>query len=236
MKSFDKNITVISLGGSLIVPRHIDWKFLKEFRNLIVSEMKKGGRFCIITGGGYAAREYIEAASKVTRLTKDDKDWLGIHATRMNAHLIKTLFLKYAHPRINKNPRTKADLTRHFAKGEKMMVAAGWRPGWSTDYVATILAKRLGAKTLINLSNIKYVFDKDPNKFKDAKVIKKINWKDFRKIVGNKWDPGANFPFDPVASKLAQEISLEVIITEGRDLKNLKSIFEGEKFIGTVIR
>jgi uridylate kinase len=230
------NIIVISLGGSLIVPKYIDWKFLKKFRELIISEIKKGKRFAIITGGGYAAREYAQAANKVTKLTRNDQDWLGVHATRLNAHLIKTIFRKYANPRINKNPRTKEDLTKSFEKGEGIMVAAGWRPGWSTDYVATIIAERLGAKKLINLSNIKYACDKDPKKFKDAKIIKEINWKNFRKIVGNKWDPGLNMPFDPVASKLAQKNNLEVIITEGKNLKNLKNILEEKKFQGTVIK
>jgi uridylate kinase len=236
MAKAKNDILVISLGGSLIVPKHIDWEFLRAFRQLIVSEIKKGRRFAIITGGGYAAREYAQAASKVTRLTKDDQDWLGIHATRMNAHLVKTVFRAYAHPRINKNPRTKEDLRVHFAKGEGIMVAAGWRPGWSTDYVATIIANRLGARTLINLSNIKYVCDKDPKKYKDARIIKEIAWNDFRKIVGNKWDPGMNLPFDPVASKLAEEIGLKVIIAEGKNLKNLKNILEGKRFKGTVIK
>lgn len=230
-----KNPIIISLGGSLIVPKHVDWRFLKEFRKVIVNEIKKGKRFVIITGGGYAAREYQQSANKVVKLTRDDSDWLGVHATRMNAHLIKTIFRKYAHPRINKNPRTKADLSRHFAKREGIMVAAGWRPGWSTDYVATILAKRLGAKTLINLSNVKYAYDKDPKKFKKAKPVKKINWKDFRKIVGGRWDPGLNMPFDPVASKLAQDLGLKVIICDGKNLKNLQKIFKGEKFVGTEI-
>lgn len=230
------NIIVISLGGSLIVPHHIDWKFLKKFRELIISEIKKGKRFAIITGGGYAAREYAQAANKVTNLTKEDQDWLGIHATRLNAHLIKTIFRKYANPRINKNPCTKENLTNHFANGEGIMVAAGWRPGWSTDYVATIIAERLGAKKLINLSNIKYAYDKDPKKFKDAKIIKEINWENFRKIVGNRWDPGLNMPFDPVASKLAEKNKLEVIIAEGKNLKNLKNILKKKKFIGTVIK
>lgn len=230
------NITIISLGGSLIVPRHIDWQFLKKFRELIISEIRKGKKFAIITGGGYAAREYAQAANKITKLTKDDQDWLGIHATRLNAHLIKTIFRNYAHPRINKNPRTKADLSEHFARGEKIMVAAGWRPGWSTDFVATIIAQRLGAEKLINLSNIKFVYDKDPNKFSDAKKIEKISWKDFRKIVGNKWDPGMNLPFDPIASQLAQKINLEVVIAEGKNITNLKNILDDKKFQGTVIK
>lgn len=230
------NPTVISLGGSLIVPEKIDWKFLKNFKKLIVSRIKKGEKFIIITGGGGTAREYQNAASKVTKLTNDDRDWIGIHTTRLNAHLIKTIFRDYAHPRINKNPRTKENLDTHFEKGEGIMVASGWRPGWSTDYVATILAERLKAKKLINLSNIKYVYDKDPKKFKNAKKIKEIKWKDFRKIVGNKWDPGLNMPFDPIASKLAEKLKLEVFIAEGKNLKNLSNILDNKESIGTIIR
>ena len=229
------NPIVISLGGSLIVPCHIDWVFLKKFRQLIIRQIRRGHKFVIITGGGYTAREYQMTANKVTRLTKDDRDWIGVHATRLNAHLIKTIFRRYAHPRINKNPRTKEDIRQHFAKGENIMVAAGWRPGWSTDYVATILAERLGAKTLINLSNIKYVYEQDPRKYPKAKKIKHISWKEFRKIVGNKWDPGLNLPFDPVASRYAEKLGLKVIIAKGKNLKNLEKIFRGDHFQGTVI-
>ena len=232
----NKEIIVVSLGGSLIVPEEIDWKFLKEFRKEIVKQIEKGKKFVFVTGGGYVAREYQQAASKVTDLTRDDMDWLGVHTTRLNAHLIKTIFREYAHPRINKNPRTKEDLVTHFKNDEKIMVAAGWRPGWSTDYVATILAERLGAKKMLNLSNIKYVYDKDPREFKDAKKIKEINWKDFRKIVGDEWDPGLSMPFDPIASKHAQEISLEVIIAGGKDIENVGKILDGERFEGTVIK
>lgn len=231
-----KEIIVISLGGSLIVPEEIDWEFLRDFRKEIINQVKKGRKFVFVTGGGYVAREYQQAAGKIADLTKDDMDWLGVHSTRLNAHLIKTIFREYAHPRINKNPQTKEDLSTHFKNKEKIMVAAGWRPGWSTDYVATILAERLGAKKMLNLSNIKYVYDKDPKKFKDAQKIKEINWTDFRKIVGNEWDPGLSMPFDPIASKHAQEIGLEVIIAEGKDLNNLKNILDNKEFKGTVIR
>jgi len=231
-----EELIIISLGGSLIVPKGIDWRFLRDFRQTILKNIRKGKKFVIVAGGGNTAREYQNAASKVTYLTKDDQDWIGIHSTRLNAHLVKTIFRRFAHPRINKNPRTKVKIESHFAKGEKIMVAAGWRPGWSTDYVSTILAERLGAKTIINLSNIKYVFDKDPKKSKNAKPIKKINWQNFRKIVGNKWDPGLNLPFDPIASQNAQKNEMRVIIAEGKNLKNLEKILAGKKdFIGTVI-
>lgn len=227
---------IISLGGSLIVPKEgIDWKFLKKFRAVILDEIKAGKRFVIIAGGGSTARAYQQAADKADSLTKDDQDWLGIHATRLNAHLIKTIFRKYAHPRINKNPRTKADIRSHFSKGEKIMVAAGWRPGWSTDFVATILAERLGAKTVINLSNIDYAYTKDPKKYADAEKLVSCDWKRFRKLVGNKWDPGLSAPFDPIASKHAEKLGLRVIICDGQNIANLKKVFAGEKYKGTTI-
>lgn len=228
-------IFVVSLGGSLIVPGEIDWKFLKEFRELVIEQISEGKKFIIVTGGGDIARRYQQAAGKVTDLEKDDMDWLGVHSTRLNAHLVKTIFRDYAHPRINKNPRTKEDLMTHFENGEGIMVAAGWRPGWSTDYVSTILAERLKASTVINLSNIKRVCDKDPNKFDDAKEYENINWTEFRKIVGDEWDPGLNMPFDPIASKHAQELGLKVIIAEGKNIDNLKHILNNEEFVGTII-
>jgi uridylate kinase len=103
------------------------------------------------------------------------------------------------------------------------MVAAGWRPGWSTDYVATILAERLNARIVINLSNIEYAYTADPKKDKNAEKIEACSWAEFRKIVGNVWDPGLNMPFDPIASKHAQKLGLKVIICDGKNIANLKN-------------
>lgn len=228
----NKKTIVISLGGSMIVPDKIDCLFLKKFKKLIEKEIKKGYKFIIITGGGKTAREYINSAAEVDKINNEDKDWIGIHATRMNAHFIRTIFRKNAYPRINTNPH---DLEDFYNFKEDILVAAGWRPGFSTDYDAVVLAKYFGIKKIINFSNIDYVCDKDPKKFKNAKKIEKISWKDFRKIVGNKWDPGMNAPFDPIASKMAEEEKMEVAIMNGRNLKNLEDYLEGKKFKGTSI-
>jgi uridylate kinase len=236
-KKQEDKIVIVSLGGSLIFPEGgLAINFVKDFKSLVEKEIENGYRFVIITGGGRLARTYIDAANKVTPINDEEKDWMGIHATRMNAHFIKTVFIDYAQPRINKNPRTKEDLWEHFANDEKVMVAAGWRPGWSTDYVATILAERFNAKKLINLSNIEYLFDKDPKEFPDAKKIKEISWQNFREIVGDEWSPGLNAPFDPIAAKLAQKNEMEVAIIGGGDLTNVSKYLAGEDFVGSVIR
>ena len=229
----NKKTVIISLGGSLIVPEEIDWKFVKKFKALIEEQIKNGFKFILITGGGKTARKYIDAATRIDNITDDDKDWIGIHATRMNGHFIRTIFRDHAHPKINTNPH---DLEDFYNFKEDILVAAGWRPGFSTDFDAVLLAKYLGIKTLINLSNIDYVCDKDPRKFPDCKKIHEISWTEFRKMVGDKWDPGMNAPFDPIASKEAQEIGLEVAIMNGKNLPNLKKYFEGKKAKGTIIK
>ena len=224
---------IVSLGGSLLVPEAIDTAFVKAFKKLILEEIKLGRRFILVTGGGKIARRYIEAAGEVSRITDDDKDWLGIHATRMNAHFIRTVFRAHAHPKINTNPH---DLEDFYGGKEAMLVAGGWRPGHSTDFNAVVLGKYLGAKRIINLSNIDAVYDRDPKQFPDAQPIRNIDWHDFRAIVGDVWDPGMNTPFDPIAAKLAQEEAMEVAILNGRNLENLKRYLSGDAFVGTVIK
>lgn len=222
---------ILSLGGSLIAPpAGIDYKFLKKFRAFLVKEIKAGHKFYIITGGGMTCRNYIKAASLVTRVRAEDGDWLGIHATRLNGHLLRTVLADIAHPEIITDPLKKIKTTA------KIVIAAGYKPGWSTDYVAVLLAREYKVKTVINLSNIDYVYTKDPKKFKEAKLIKEIDWAAFRKIVGNRWSPGLNAPFDPVASKLAQELKLKVIILNGQKINNLEKCLDDKKFIGTTIK
>jgi uridylate kinase len=228
----NKKTIVISLGGSLIVPDEIDWKFLKQFKKIIETEIKRGFHFIIVTGGGKTCRKYQAAAKKITKLESDDVDWIGIHSSRLNAHLIRTIFRNYAHPIINTNPY---DLEGFLKNKESILVAAGYRPGNSTDYISILLAKHFEVKKVANLSNIDYVYNKDPRKFKDAKKIKEISWPEFQKIVGDKWDPGLNAPFDPVASRIAAKEKMEVVILNGRKLSNFKKYLNGEKFFGTTI-
>jgi uridylate kinase len=225
-----KKTFVISLGGSLVVPDQINEKFLMDFRRLIISYIRKSYRFILIVGGGKTARRYQAAGVHVAGVSPDDLDWLGIHATRLNGHLMRTIFRQYAYPIIITNKKKINTKTP-----KQVIVGAGFEPGSSTDLRAVQLAQAYGADTVLNLSNINWVYTKDPSKYKNAKPIKSIDWKSFRKIVGNKWNPGANVPFDPVASKLAQRLKLKVIIINGLKLGNLRRVFAGKSFIGTIV-
>ena len=223
---------VISIGGAVLVPATgINISFLQKFNQFIRQQVRKGRRFFLVAGGGALARQYRDAGQIVIgNLTDHDLDWLGIHSTRLNAHLLRTIFADIAYPRIIKDYDQPTVVFR-----EPVVIGAGWKPGWSTDYNAVILARDYQAKMIINLSNIDWVYDKDPKIFSSAKPIKKITWEEMEKLVGTKWRPGINAPFDPVATQLAKKLKISVIVANGQNLDNLKRIVEGEEFIGTTI-
>lgn len=215
---------VISLGGSIIVPDEIQIEFLKKFKEFILKFLKKNYKFIIVTGGGSVCREYQKAAAAITKVSDEDKDWIGIHATRLNAHLIRTIFKKEAYPVVLDNPLKKID-----GKKYNLFIASGWRPGWSTDYDAVLLAERFKADKIINASNITHVYDKN------KKNLNELSWKEYRKLISSKWKPGMNVPFDPVAAKMAQKLRIKVIVAKGTDLQNLENIVKNKEFEGTII-
>lgn len=222
---------IISLGGSLVRPASgIDTNFIKKFSVFIGSQAKKGNYFLIVVGGGSLAREYVDNTSKIKRLKSEEKDWLGIHATRLNAYLIKLALREIAYPDIIVDERVNLGEIN-----DKVIVASGFKPGFSTDGVAVLLAEKLGEDKVINLSNIDYIYDKDPKKNKNAIRIRDIRWRDFKRIVGSSWQPSSHLPFDPIASKMAYKADIAVVVANGHKLKNLGRIIEGKTFSGTLI-
>src|SRR3972149_7709382 len=98
-----KESFILSLGGSLVVPSTgIDTQFLTQFNQFIRQQVSsKKRRFFITVGGGTTTRRYQEAARSVRSAEIDDLDldWLGIHATRLNAQMVRTIFRDIADPR-----------------------------------------------------------------------------------------------------------------------------------------
>lgn len=229
-KKTKEEVVVISVGGSLIVPEEIDTVFLSSLKDLVLKGVKQGKKFIIITGGGKVCRKYQHAANSITKLDAKAVDWLGIHATRLNSQLVKTILGNKVEDIVVHDPFAKITFNK------PILIAAGWKPGWSTDYDAVLLAKRFKAKKLINLSNIDYVYTADPKVDPSATKIERTTWKGFRKIIPKKWSPGLSAPFDPIASKEADSIGLEVAIINGKKLGELENYLEGREFVGSLIK
>lgn len=267
------NVTVISLGGSLIAPApaardaggspltgaaanagsasagagttttagsaspgpaasRVDASFLVGFRKCAVEHLARDEKrkLIMVCGGGSLARDYQNAYREVVGSAPNDElDWIGIAATRVNGELVRRIFRQWCLEDLVTDPTAVAV----FAG--RVMVAAGWKPGFSTDYDAVVLAQRFSADMVVNLSNVARVYSDDPRKNPAAKPLDKVSWSEFKKIVGGEWVPGRNAPFDPVAARAAEEAHIRVIVAEGRDLENLTAILEGKSYIGTTI-
>lgn len=225
---------VISLGGSMIVPEEIDVEFLKEFKELILSHVTLGKRFLIVTGGGRTCRKYQNAAKEIVDASKEDLDWIGLTVNNVNAQLVRVIFGKYS---CDKAYYDLGDIgIKDSIKEYPIVIGGALEPGHSSDFDAVLAAKNIGAKKIINLSNIDHVYDSDPKINPDAKKIEEISWADYRNIIPKEWThAGLNSPFDPIASKLADEEGMQVMIMNGKPIENLAKYLNDEEFIGTKI-
>jgi len=219
-----KETVIISLGGSLIVPDEIDVRFLNDFVNEI-NRMSDRFRFVVYCGGGSTARKYQKAAGALDDYALDE---IGIKATSLNALLVRNLFGDRAEKHIIEDPTAELTLKKD------VIVASGWKPGWSTDYDAVLLAKNIGVRRIINMSNVDYVYSADPKEDKSARPLEEMSWAELRSMIGDEWKPGMNAPFDPVAAREAEENRIEVAII-GKDIANLRKSVENKDFKGTRI-
>ena len=227
---------VLSVGGSIVAPEFPDVDFVTRFVAMTKTYLAahRGDRLILVVGGGGPARIYQKAFRDVAGVAPDGDtdaaDWIGIMATRLNAQFVKACFGDLCKEAVVTDPTAAKDFTG------SVLVAAGWKPGFSTDNDAVLLAEKFSADTVVNLSNIEKVYTDDPRKNPDAKPLDTISWQDFRKMVGDEWMPGKNCPFDPIASKKAAELGLTVICAGGKNIENTKAILEGKDYIGTTIR
>ena len=218
---------VISLGGSLINPGKINYNFLKEFKNTI--KKFSGYKIVIVTGGGKTARDYIKALHYES---DDMKSLVGIMATKLNARLVSGLF------NLNEDiPDNFIDVKRELNKeGIVVCGGLGFQANMTSDGNAAELAKYFKAKMFINLTNVNGLFDKDPKKFKDVKLINKISYDKFLKIANKiKYEPGQHFVLDQTAAKLIKKYKIKTYIINGKNLNNLYNLLKNKKYVGTLI-
>ena len=226
------NVTVFDFGGSIVAPDIPDVAFLRRFLKFLNRWLEDdlSRRAIMVVGGGGAARAWQGAVREMAPETPHESlDWVGVMATRLNAELVRALLGPLCPDPVVTDP------TADFPFTGRVLMAAGWKPGFSTDYDAVVLAERFGADKILMLSNIAQVYDDDPRKNPAAKPLDRLTWDEYRIMAGSEWMPGANVPFDPVATARASKAGLTVVAAAGSDLENLEAILAGRKFIGTII-
>ncbi|MBS3151534.1 UMP kinase [Candidatus Woesearchaeota archaeon] len=216
---------VISLGGSLINPGKINYNFLKEFKNTI--KKFSGYKIVIVTGGGKIAREYIGALKDKSEKVRS---LIGIKATKLNAMLVSNFLDNEVVV-----PDSLEEVGR-ILKRKNLVVCGslGYRQDMTSDGTAADVARHLKADLLINMTNVKGLYDKDPRKFKNAKFISEISFGDFLRMANKvNYKPGQHFVLDQIAARIIRRYKIKTAIL--KDVNELEKCLKRNKFSGTVI-
>ncbi len=225
-----KEIVVLSLGGSLIVPEKIDSSWIDKFKSEII-KLSKQNKFVIVCGGGFVAREYITLL-KEEHKSKKQQSLAGIAVTRMNARIMMQIFSDRANKYL---PLEMKEVKELLEKKDIVFCGAlRYAPNQTSDSTAAKIASFLKSK-FINITNVSGLYTDNPMKNKKAKNIPKISWREFEKrALSIKYKPGQHFVLDQKASKIIRKNRITTYII-GKDIKSLKNILKNKKFKGTII-
>jgi len=224
-------VEVLSIGGSLLFKdgsvNHVYIKNLRKFLNSF-----RDRKFVLVMGGGIVARTYIDALENLGA-DKDTMSRFGIGITRTNARLIANVFGKSSN--ISDIPKTLKKV-KEFLKKHKIVCCGALRyeTHQTSDGTAAQIANYLKTR-FINVTNVKGLYTKDPNKFKNAKLVSNISYTDFSKLTNKlKYHPGQHFILDQHASEIIMNNKIITYIVSG-NLNNLGNLLRNKKFIGTTI-
>jgi uridylate kinase len=222
---------VFDIGGSVLCPKGTpDLNYIKKLSKLIIV-LKKKHRIIVVTGGGKVAKSYIEAA-RTFNPDEDTLDFIGILGTRMNAMILISALGKHAYNRLVKNKERLEDAI----KSGKVIVMGGTVLRQTTDAVSVAAAEFFNADMIIIGTDVKGIYDKDPDKHKGARMLKSISPEKLQKMVKvKKHKAGPITIMDPLAARLLEHNKIKTIVLNGKNLKNIKNAINGKKFVGTVI-
>jgi uridylate kinase len=225
-----KEMIVLSLGGSLIIPEEINTKYLAEFKKTILKNINRY-KFIIVCGGGSVARKYISALREFG-INEKLQNFSGISATRMNARFMNYFF--------NLNPERgiphTMKLMKKYLKKEDVVFcgALEYRPNQTSDSTAAEIASALKCQ-FVNLTDVPGLHNKNPKEYKDAKLIPKISWENFNSLVNKiKFKPGQHFVLDQNAAKIIMKKRITTYIL-GKNMNEFNNLLKNKKFKGTTI-
>lgn len=219
---------VINIGGSVILSEDLDNLYLQKLKKILVEYSKKNKIFIVI-GGGRIARTYI-SYGRQHNLDEKVLDQIGIDVTRINAKLFS-----YIIGISNVEIPFSTDEAKSISA--PIVVMGGTVPGHNTDMVGAELAGKVNASKFIIATNVDGVYNKDPNKFTDAKKLKEINIKDLIDAYGTDWtSAGKNMVIDGPALEIIKKEKLPTFVLNGKKLTELEKILDNKQFNGTVIK
>ena len=184
-----ENRVLIKFSGEALANEDgfgIDTKVLKYLADEIKSIKEAGFEIAIVIGGGNFIRGVSAAKDGVIKRTSGD--YMGMMATVINAVAMQEA-LEYDGISARVQSAIKMEqiaesfivrrAIRHLEKNRIVIFAAGTgNPFFTTDTAGVLRASEIGANYIIKATKVDGVYDKDPNKYADAKLLKDISYEE----------------------------------------------------------
>ena len=221
---------VLRLGGS-VIGSPINSTLIGKYSDILKELKERKHDLAVVVGGGFIAREFIEAAKDLS-LSEKVQDEVAIHVSRIFARL---LLEKLGDQACSDVSPTVEDASTCMASG-KIAVMGGLRPGMTTDTVAALVAKKVGADLYVKATNQEGVYNKDPKKYSDAVKLEHLSFEDlFKLLEEDTHKAGIHQVLDPNAASILGKGRVKVIVVSGFKPENVLLAVEGEN-VGTSIR
>ena len=221
-----KKRIVIKLSGRVFGMDNV--KLLKDYAQFLV-KISKVCQPIVIAGGGNIARHYISHA-RSSGADESTLDELGIEISRLNAKLLIYALKNKAYS----HPPTTLQEVRHAVDDGLIVVAGGLHPGQSTNGTAALIAEKVQAEAFLNATDVDGVYDKDPNKFSNAKKFKRIELKNLKTMLVHEDSVAGGYDLmDIVALKIIERSKIKTQILKA-DTKMIEKAIKGSN-VGTEI-
>ena len=214
-----KKAIVIKFSGKVFGVENI--KILKDYARFLV-KLSKTHQPIIVAGGGKIARHFISHA-RSSGADESTLDELGIEISRLNAKLLIYALKDKAYP----HPPTSLKEAKNAVDSGLIVVAGGLHPGQSTNGTAALIAEKVKAVQFLNATDVKGIYDSDPNKSKKAKLFKTIELKKLRGMLVKEDSVAGGYDLmDIVALKIIERSKIKTRVIQS-DIKTLEKAVKG---------
>ncbi|MBP7401083.1 MAG: UMP kinase [Clostridia bacterium] len=210
----------------------LDNAFLKEIGGVLKRLSDMGVQVAVVVGGGNFFRG--RTSGGMDRVTADH---MGMLATSINALALSdaleqagavTRVMSAIEMRQMCEPYIRKRALRHLEKGRIVIFACGTgNPFFSTDTAAALRAAEVEADIMFKATNVDGVYDKDPNRYPDARKFDAVT---HDQVLALKLEV-----MDATAAALCRDNGLSIVVFDIGDTENILRLACGDP-VGTIVR
>tara|TARA_Y100000748_G_scaffold296127_1_gene288574 strand:+ start:295 stop:993 length:699 start_codon:yes stop_codon:yes gene_type:complete len=228
---------LLKLSGEALIGKYdygIDPDVVSQISSNIVEVSKTKNQLAVVVGGGNIFRGAGLAEAGLDRVTGDN---IGMLATVINSLALQDEIEKtgiqcrvMSAVRINQisEDYIRRRAIRHLEKNRIVIFAAGTgNPFFTTDTAASLRAIEINADMVLKATKVDGVYDKDPQKHKDAKLYKELT---YNQVLNDELKV-----MDTTAVVLCKENKIPLRVFNMLKKGSLMSIINGED-TGTIIK